>query len=143
MIAHRQLPIAKVEYRPTPGPGPGPNSGGADGDCHRWRADELWIVCSIFNPRRFRSRVDLYHEFAAYVRASGARLFTVEAAFGDREYEVTRPGEAMSLQLRTNDELWHKERMLNLGLQRLPASAVFFALAAWAAARVGMGRDGR
>lgn len=100
---------------------------GIDGDCHRARANELYVLCSIFNPRRFWSRVDLYKEFAAYVRASGANLFTIEAAFGDRRFEVTEPGDPNCLQLRTADELWHKERMLCLGLHRLPPEAKYVA----------------
>lgn len=98
-----------------------------NGRCHRARQDELWVVVSIFNPRRFESRIRLFREFEAYVHASGANLFVVEAAFGDRACEVTEPNNKMHLQLRTDVELWHKERLLNLGIQRLPKEARFVA----------------
>ena len=81
----------------------------------------LWVVTAIFNPCRYRSRIDLYRRFEKYVRDSGAGLLTVELAFGERPFEVTEPGDPLDLQLRTRDELWHKEKLLNLGIQRLPA----------------------
>ena len=63
----------------------------------------------------------------SYVRASGAKLFVVEAAFGDRRHEVTDRDNPMHLQVRTDVELWHKERLLNLGIQRLPPEAKYVA----------------
>jgi len=61
------------------------------------------------------------------VAASGAKLFVVEAAFGDRAHEVTQRDNPNHLQLRTHEELWHKERLLNLGMQRLPPEAKYVA----------------
>ena len=98
-----------------------------NGRYHRPRGDELYVVVSIFNPRRFESRIRLFREFEQYVALNGARLFVVEAAFGDREFEVTERGNPMHLQVRTNVELWHKERLLNLGIQRLPPEAKYIA----------------
>jgi len=82
-----------------------------NGRYHERRHDELYVVACVFNPRRFESRVRLFHEFENYVAASGAKLFVVEAAFGDRRHEVTSPTNPMHLQVRTNVELWHKERL--------------------------------
>ena len=97
------------------------------GGIHERRHDELYVVACVFNPRRFESRVRLFHEFENYVASSGAKLFVVEAAFGDRRHEVTSPTNPMHLQVRTNVELWHKERLLNLGVQRLPPEAKYVA----------------
>lgn len=44
----------------------------------------------------------------------------VEIAFGDRPFELTEPGRADHVQLRTWDEIWHKENMINLGIANLP-----------------------
>jgi hypothetical protein len=79
----------------------------------------LDVVTAIFNPRRFQSRYRLYADFAKHMAESGVRLLTVELAFGDRPHAVTTSGNPMHLQLRTDCELWHKERLLNLGIQRL------------------------
>jgi hypothetical protein len=81
---------------------------------------DLWVVTAVFNPWRYKSRVHLYNEFKKYVADSGANLVTVELAYGARPFEVTSSENRFDIQLRTDAELWHKERMLNLGIQRLP-----------------------
>jgi hypothetical protein len=73
----------------------------------------------ISNPIRFKSRYSLYKDFLNHMNNSGANVWTCEIAFGDRQFEVTR-NHPQNLQLRTIDELWHKENALNLMVQRLP-----------------------
>jgi hypothetical protein len=86
---------------------------------HRLRT-HLDVIAVISNPVRYRSRYDLYRAFEAYVSHSGARLTTVELAYGQRPFEVTDPDNPRHVQLRTGHELWHKENLINLGIQRLP-----------------------
>lgn len=81
---------------------------------------KFWVVTCISNVRRYRSRYNLYRKFAKHCRDSGVNLFTVEVAFGDRPFEITASDNPHHLQLRTWSELWHKENMLNLAVQRLP-----------------------
>jgi hypothetical protein len=81
----------------------------------------LYVVCTVFNPIRFRSRWKLYEDFARHVAASGAILYTVEIAFGERHFAITEPGNPCHLQLRTNHELWLKENSQNLLVKRLPS----------------------
>jgi len=83
--------------------------------------DDFFVVTAYFNPWRWKSRKRLYEEFAAYVADSGAKLVTLELAFGERPFEVTSSDNPRHIQMRTSVELWHKERMLNLAIQRLPA----------------------
>lgn len=80
----------------------------------------LYVVTPIFNPCRYNSRIKLYNEFKKYVEDSGAILYTVEIAYGDRDFTVTSSGKENELQLRSSTELWHKERAQNLLMQRLP-----------------------
>jgi hypothetical protein len=88
----------------------------------------LHVVAVISNPCRFKSRYDLYWKFKAHMDANPhVRLMTVEIAFGDRPFEVTTAGDPQCLQLRTFDELWHKENMINLGVQRLPSDWEYMA----------------
>jgi len=89
--------------------------------------DAFYVVTAVFNPCRYRSRLDLYQQFKKYMADSGVKLFTVELAHGDRPFEVTTPDNPLHLQLRTQDEIWHKERLLNLGIQKLPAGWVYVA----------------
>jgi hypothetical protein len=83
-------------------------------------AGVLDVVTAVSNPIRFRSRYDLYRAFAHQMECAGVRLTTVELAFGDRDWEVTEPDNPRHVRLRTNYEVWHKENLLNLGIQRLP-----------------------
>jgi hypothetical protein len=80
------------------------------------------VVCS--NPVQFKSRYRLHRQFMQ--RYSGytesrykLHLTVVEIAFGNRAFRVTEPDNPDHVQLRTIDELWHKENMINLGVQRL------------------------
>jgi len=81
---------------------------------------KAWVITCISNVVRFKSRYNLYRKFKHHMEASGANLFTVEVAIGDRPFEVTMDGDPLSLQLRTRTELWHKENMLNIATTRLP-----------------------
>jgi hypothetical protein len=81
----------------------------------------LHVVVPIYNASRYRSRWRLYEDFARQCERSGAILYTVEIAFGDRAFAVTDPQHPRHLQLRTTHELWLKERAINLGVQRFPA----------------------
>lgn len=90
--------------------------------CHQphQHADKLWVVTALSNAPRYKSRYALYERFQAHVIESGANLMTVELALGDRPFEYTSPDNPAHVQLRTKDELWHKEAALNAGIARLP-----------------------
>lgn len=81
----------------------------------------FYVVAVISNPIGYRSRYELYRKFKHEMEAFGVQLFTVEMAFGDRPFEVTHHSNPMNLQVRSWDELWHKENLINLGIARLPS----------------------
>lgn len=80
----------------------------------------FWVVTMISNPVRYSSRYRLYRQFEEEMSKAGVNLFTVEVQHGQRNFVITRQGQANALQLRTTSEIWHKENALNLGVQRLP-----------------------
>lgn len=80
----------------------------------------LYVVTAVFNPIRYRSRWKLYEDFVQMVERSGAILYTAEIAFGHRQFAITEPDNPRHLQVTTTSEIWHKERALNLVIQRLP-----------------------
>jgi len=86
-------------------------------------SEDLYVVTAVFNPRRFLSRYRLYEDFAKMVTDAGGILYTIELAFGDRPFAVTQSDNPRHVQLRTWHELWHKERLLNLLIDRLPPAA--------------------
>ena len=89
--------------------------------------DRLHVVTMVENPLRWRSRYNNFDAFEAMVEASSAVPYVVEVAFGDRHFEVTSPNNPRHLQLRTYQELWHKENALNLLIERLPKEANYIA----------------
>jgi hypothetical protein len=88
--------------------------------------EPLYVVATLFNATRWRSRWKLFQRFRKHVLDSGAKLCIVELAFGEREFVFTEDRDGWQdneyfLQLRTNTELWYKENMINLGVQRFPS----------------------
>jgi hypothetical protein len=88
---------------------------------------QLHVIAAISNPKRFESRYRLYNQFAAEMKTAGANLLTVEAAFGDRVHEVTPPIHGKHIQVRGSQEIWLKERLMEIGVQQLPDSAKYIA----------------
>lgn len=89
--------------------------------------DVLHVVTVISNPVRYRSRYRHYRTFEKHVADAGAVLWTIEAAFADRPFEVTDADEPRDIQIRTRDELWNKESLMNLAANRLPPDAKYIA----------------
>jgi hypothetical protein len=107
--------------------------------------EPLYVVTTVFNPIRYKSRFKHYERFAAHVKASGGVLVTIEAAFGERHHAMQQ-GESqhgvqiyqraptkttefhkarsedphMYIRVRTDDELWIKENLINIAISRLP-----------------------
>lgn len=86
---------------------------------HKINHSKFWVIAVISNPVRYNSRYNLYKQFEKHMMDSGVNLLTVEIAFGAREHSVSCGHNRHHLQLRTYDELWHKENMINVAIQRL------------------------
>lgn len=84
------------------------------------RHAKLHVVTCVMNPIRYQSRWRLYRDFARHVEDAGAELWTVEAAFGNRPFEITDASHPRHIRVRTSHEFWLKENLLNLGFSRLP-----------------------
>lgn len=85
--------------------------------------DKLYVITPIFNPHRYRSRWKLYKEFERYVLSYGeAHLVTIECTFGEREKVlVVDMGENHTvIHVQTKHEVWLKENLINIAIQRLP-----------------------
>jgi hypothetical protein len=87
----------------------------------------LYVVAPIINPSRYRSRYSLYRDFETYITNAGAVLYTVEAGFGDREFEITDASNPNHIRVRTSHEAWHKENLINIGVSRLPSDWKYMA----------------
>lgn len=77
----------------------------------------FYVITIVSNPVRYRSRYEIYKRFKEMVEGAGVKLITVEQAFGDRPFEITERDNPMHLQVRSEEELWHKENMINIGIE--------------------------
>jgi hypothetical protein len=87
-------------------------------------AGGLWGVTTYFNPAGYATKLDNLRHFARSVRRQGLKLMLIELVFGDGEFTIdNRLGEWAEtvIHLRAEAILWQKERLLNLGIERLPA----------------------
>lgn len=92
---------------------------------HRVPADlsGFWVITVLSNPVRYKRRYELYWRFKEMCAQAGVKLITVEQAFGNRPFMVTEAGDPFALQVRSVEELWHKENMINLGIKHACAIA--------------------
>lgn len=84
---------------------------------HR-RDASLWAITSYYNPFGFGSRLRNYRRFRERLSVP---LVTVELSYRDR-FELTPDDADELVQVRGQDILWQKERLLNLALKALPTS---------------------
>jgi hypothetical protein len=80
------------------------------------------IVCVISNPIRYGSRYALYKTFKEDIERKGAQLWTVEMATGARPHAITSKDDPRAIQLWSSalpGELWHKENLINIGIQQV------------------------
>jgi hypothetical protein len=78
----------------------------------------FYVIAVISNPARFQRRYELYWTFLEMCQAAEVTVVTVELALGERPFMVTEQGNPLHVRLRTIEELWHKENMINLGVAR-------------------------
>ncbi len=78
----------------------------------------FYVVTVISNPKRFMRRYELYWRFRAMCECAGVHLITVEQAFGERAFMVTDAADPHHVQVRSFEELWLKENLVNLGIER-------------------------
>ncbi len=80
----------------------------------------LWAVTTYFNPASYANKAVNYTRFRAGVADASIPLLTVELAFGAAPFELGLDDADVLLQLRWDDVMWQKERLLNVGVANLP-----------------------
>lgn len=81
----------------------------------------LWGIATYFNPSGYESRHNNYLKFRRKCHAQGLPLITVEVVpeSGKAKLEVGRDAERL-IHKTSSALIWHKERLLNIGLEALP-----------------------
>ena len=81
------------------------------------KVKDLAVVCCYFNPLHYKTRFENYKIFRKNIEKTKVRFLTIELAFGNDSFELNDFKDV--IQLRTKDVLWHKERLLNIGISKL------------------------
>ena len=83
--------------------------------------DKLHVIIIISNPCFYKRRYILINEFVKRIEEEeeNVELYIVEMVYGDNNYQITDSKNPRHLQLRTQYPLWHKENMINLGIEKL------------------------
>lgn len=92
---------------------------------HQKRTDKVYldVIAVVSNPVEFNTRYKLFNEFCIRMRKEPqVRLFTIEVQHRNKPFATDS-----NLKYRTSDEVWHKENMINLAVQHLPADWEYMA----------------
>jgi hypothetical protein len=84
---------------------------------------DLWCITSYFNPLGYRSKIANFKIFQHRLRAQGTNLFVVECGASDKDFVLQNyvPRNCL-LQVKSQNVIWQKERLLNLAVKYLPDS---------------------
>lgn len=80
--------------------------------------DHFWVITVISNTSMYKRRYELYWPFIEMCHDAGVNVITVEHVLGERPFAVTEPGNPYHVQIRSVEELWLKENMVDLGVHR-------------------------
>ena len=83
--------------------------------------NNLHVIIVISNPCQYARRYILAREFIKrFEDEQNVILYIIELCFDNQQFCVTESNNPKHLQLRTNTRaLWHKENMINIGVQKL------------------------
>jgi len=79
----------------------------------------LAVVSCYFNPCHYSSRLRNYKIFRKQIIKKDIRFITLELAFGDDDFELTGYSEVIPIRTSSDNIMWQKERLLNIGITKL------------------------
>ena len=80
----------------------------------------IWGITCYFNPAGFEQPLANLLKFSRRARQQGLRLAIVELALADNPHQLDESICDLLIQLRSDEVLWHKEALLNIGIEQLP-----------------------
>ena len=82
--------------------------------------DKLHVIAVLSNPAQFARRYILAKEFIHRMEEDpNVIVYVVELAYDKQQHYITDCKNKRHLQLRSNNILWHKENMINIGVKKL------------------------
>jgi hypothetical protein len=85
---------------------------------------KLYVISVCSNPVRYKRRWELFQQFQRHMHDVEGNLISVEIGYGARFPQIIPKGsytyeDPTTLLFQSNEELWHKENLINLALQFL------------------------
>jgi hypothetical protein len=81
----------------------------------------LWFVTTYYNPLNYYSRRKNFEVFYDSLKKQTENIYVVELLMGSEQSSLSHIVPSHNLHIvRTNNILWHKESLLNIGFQNLP-----------------------
>jgi hypothetical protein len=82
--------------------------------------ENLHVVMAVSNPCDYKRRYALTKEFINRMEnEENVILYVVELVYGDQPFVITIPENPRHLQIKGEVPIWHKENMLNIGMEKL------------------------
>jgi hypothetical protein len=81
----------------------------------------FWGITTFYNPGNYKNKEDNYHIFRTNTKQQGLRLLTVECALKNKPFQLKNSDADILIQVCSDSVLWHKETLLNIALDKLPA----------------------
>ena len=79
--------------------------------------NDVGFVCCHFNPMHFKSKLKCFTKFHNNLKKLNIDITTVELAINGDPFELNNFPNV--IKVRSNSILWHKERLLNIGIEKL------------------------
>lgn len=80
----------------------------------------LHVIIAISNPCNYQRRYTLTKEFIERMsHEQNIILYVVELVYNNQNYKITNSNNPNHLQLKTDNVLWHKENLINCGVNKL------------------------
>lgn len=82
----------------------------------------IWGITTFFNPADYVNKLENYKKFRRSLKQQGLKLLTIELAFFNKEFKLTKNDADILIQVRGDEKniIWQKEALLNLGIKKLP-----------------------
>jgi hypothetical protein len=79
----------------------------------------FWGITTYFNPCGYKRRYRNYMAFRESSKKQGLKLVTVELALNNDKHRLTEDDADIMIHVKSNSVLWHKENLINIGLNYL------------------------
>ncbi len=83
-------------------------------------AAEIYGITAYFNPQGIPLLKTNYANFRERLLRQGLKLLVIELSNGETSFDLDKKDAEIVIQVKSKSVLWHKERLLNIGLQNLP-----------------------